>query len=213
MVKRKQRKAAGPGTGGGRRGDDRDGGGLEKADWHDRMQKSRKMAAERAKQDRKREGKQIWEYERLLKKEGLQPSEQFLKRKAEYQDKLQKEVDQAKPRQARKRKRRQLEQEEEDRQAREAEGEEVAERDPTLDSDKNPFKKARTAWERRDQEKKERQERWEKEKEERARAIEKAQKQRQNRHKKLNQKTRRGQPIMKNQMSYLMGKIEKSLAR
>eukprot|EP00756_Hemistasia_phaeocysticola_P039233 Hpha_TRINITY_DN16803_c1_g5::TRINITY_DN16803_c1_g5_i1::g.150566::m.150566 len=199
----KARRPAGPVSGS-------EGASLE--GWAKRAQQSREIAADRATKKRKQEGRALFEYEQLLKKEGIAPSEQFLKRKKAYQEKLQDEKDQVKRRQAKKRKMKEAAAvTEEGEDGEQDEKEDAASK--ALESKQNPFRKARKDFEDKDKKKKEARSRAEKEKEERLRQREQMHKERKQLNKRLRQKTKRGQPVMAHHMNYLMHKIEKSMGR
>eukprot|EP01061_Rhynchopus_euleeides_P047187 TRINITY_DN9341_c0_g7_i1.p2 TRINITY_DN9341_c0_g7~~TRINITY_DN9341_c0_g7_i1.p2 ORF type:complete len:195 (+),score=100.69 TRINITY_DN9341_c0_g7_i1:256-840(+) len=174
-----------------------------------KIEKSKELADERAKQKRKEEGRALFEYEQLMKKEGIKPSADFLKRKEAYQGKLQAEKDKKFRRQAVKRKRKEAEEAALLEEAGEGVEEGPDEKRKRADTS-NPFfkeqEKATTKQQQKEDEMKRRQE----EREERERQIAESNRRRKAQHRKLQEKTRRGQPIMANKMNYLMHRIDKA---
>eukprot|EP01064_Diplonema_japonicum_P014224 TRINITY_DN21784_c0_g1_i1.p1 TRINITY_DN21784_c0_g1~~TRINITY_DN21784_c0_g1_i1.p1 ORF type:complete len:220 (+),score=83.16 TRINITY_DN21784_c0_g1_i1:60-662(+) len=175
--------------------------------------KSKQLADDRAVEKRKQEGKMIFEYTQLLKSMGMEESQEFKDRKAEYQKKLEAEKDKKHVRQAKKRKRAEEENRKKEEELQDGSNEE-GEEDPENPAKKkitDPLKKKELAFNARKKEAEDRRKKWAAEDEKRRQDIAKSNKQRQNRHLKLQQKTKRGQPIMANKMDYLMHKINKSV--
>ncbi|KAJ9467794.1 1-phosphatidylinositol-3-phosphate 5-kinase FAB1B [Diplonema papillatum] len=188
--------------------------------------RSKQLAEDRAVDKRKKEGKVLNQYAQLLKSMGMEETPEFKKKKEAYEEKLQAEKDRAKPRQARKRKRKDKEEAEKlaelEREAQPdgvapGDGDESEEDAPAAKMAKgdpsNPFTVTQARFLKNKQSQEEERIRRAKEIEAHKKKVEEARKRRMNQHNRLQEKTKRGQPIMSNKMNYLMGKIVKSVAK